>query len=85
MPDDRFSKTSVLLLAGAALIFATMLLLLYWEGVQRFEAIHSGRDPQQCMQIPHGPKRLACFEDVLNQPPQQPARGANVPAKLFKE
>ena len=85
MRADRFSKTSVLLLAGAALIFATMLLLLYWEGVQRFEAANSAHSPRQCMQIPHGAERLACFENALSQPPAQPARGANAPARLFKD
>jgi hypothetical protein len=85
MRDDRFSKTSMLLLAGATLIGAAMLLTRYWEAVQRFEVSGLERDPQQCMLIPHGPERLACFEKLLNQPPPQPARGANAPAGLFKE
>lgn len=83
--QPRFPRTSVLLLAGAALIGAAMLLPLFRDGVQRFEAANPERDPQQCMLIPHGPKRLACFEKLLNQPPPQPARGANAPAGLFKE
>lgn len=85
MRDDRFSKTSILLLAGAALICAAMLLTLYWEAAQRFETSGTEHDPRQCMDIPHGPERLACFEKLLNQPPPQPARGANAPAGLFKE
>jgi hypothetical protein len=85
MPDDRFSKTSILLLAGAALIGAAMLLTLYWEAVQRFETSNAERDPHQCMQISKESGRLACFEKLLNQPPPQPARGANAPTKLLRE
>ncbi len=77
------AKALIALVTGAVLICAVIILPPLWEAAQSFAATAPNQDPHQCLKIPHGPERLACFENLMHQPPPQPARGANAPERLF--
>jgi hypothetical protein len=83
-PKHFLANIFVLLITGAVLICAAAILFPIWDMVRHSSDMNISRDPHQCFNIPHGPERLACFEKLLQQPPPQPARGANAPEKLWR-
>jgi hypothetical protein len=81
--QHRLSRAIILLLAGVVFICAAAIVPPLWEAAEQIAKSEPDYSPHHCMQIPHGPRRLDCFERVMERPPPQPARGASAPVELF--